>query len=197
MAHDHPVHVFINKKKYELQTPVQTGASLKQLAGIPLTDVLFLQAPGDDEVIANDATVTLKNGDHLHSQPPADYGLGEALLREAGLEPGRTTVHTESGGWSLLVVSDYQLPEGYQPRSVELLVKLPPGFPDAQPDMFWVYPAVNTSAGNPPRATTMERLLCKQWQRFSWHLAKGAWKPGISTLRDFLRCIAARFLRRD
>ena len=99
MAHDHPVHVLINKKKYELQNPVQTGASLKQVAGIPPTDVLFLQASGDDEVIANDAAVTLKNGDHLHSQPPADYGLGEEVLREAGLEPGRATVHA-SGQFS-------------------------------------------------------------------------------------------------
>ena len=33
----HVIHIFINKKKYELENPVQTGASLKQLAGIALT----------------------------------------------------------------------------------------------------------------------------------------------------------------
>jgi hypothetical protein len=43
----------------------------------------------------------------------------------------------------------------------------------------------------------MENLLGMDWQRFSWHLTPGAWKPGVSTLRDFMRCIAARFLRKD
>lgn len=194
----HPIHVFINKKKYDLDHGVQTGASLKQLAGIPLGDVLFLQRPGEDEVIANDATITLKNGDHLHSQPPADYGLEVSrLLAYAGVAPSRSVLHPEAGGWSFLVISDYALPLAFEPNRVQLLVKLPPGFPDAAPDMFWVYPAVRTSNGSLPRATCNERLLGKDWQRFSWHLAAGAWKPGVSDLRDFLRCISARFLRLD
>src|SRR5262245_56514450 len=197
MSHSHSIHIFINKQKYELEHPVQTGAALKQLAGIPLSDVLFLQRPGDDEVIGNDARVTLKNGDHLHSQPPADYGLGPAQLAEAGLVSERATLHAEPGGWRFLVIADYELPAGFQPNLVELLVKLPPGFPDAAPDMFWVHPPVRTASGSQPRSTSMERLLGKDWQRFSWHLSGGAWKPGVSTLRDFLRCICGRFLRMD
>ena len=43
MEHEHPVHVFINKKRYEFEHHVQTGASLMEAAGIPLSDVLFLQ----------------------------------------------------------------------------------------------------------------------------------------------------------
>ena len=61
MQHEHPIHIFINKKEYEIHDPVQTGASLKNLAGIPLNDVLFLQRPGEDEVIPNDTKITLKN----------------------------------------------------------------------------------------------------------------------------------------
>ena len=152
---------------------------------------------GDDEVIANDAKVTLKDGDHLHSQPPADYGFGEVDLREAGIDSSRTTIHQQPGGWSFLVISGYKLPGGFQPEGVDLLVKLPPVFPDAQPDMFWVHPAVKTTSGKLPRATCTEKLLGKEWQRFSWHLAGGAWQPGSSTLRDFMRCIAARFLCQD
>ncbi len=193
----HPIHVFINKKKFDLDDPVQTGASLKQLAGIPLNDVLFLQQPHEDQVIPNDKTVTLKNGDHLHSQPPADYGLQSSILSDAGLEPARATLHEQPDGWCYLIISDYELPAGFEPGSVELLVKLPPGFPDAAPDMFWVYPAVRTPPRNVPRATSSERLLGKDWQRFSWHLSPGAWKPGVSNLRDFLRCIHSRFLKMD
>jgi hypothetical protein len=197
MKQEHSIHIFVNKNKFELDLAVQTGAALKHLAGIPLSDVLFLQRPGEDEVVGNDVNVTLKNGDHLHSQPPADYGFGTAQLVEAGLAPDRATLHPEPGGWSLLVISDYELPAGFQPSRAHLLVKLPPGFPDAAPDMFWVYPAVRTANGSQPRSTSTERLLGKDWQRFSWHLAAGAWKPGVSTLRDFLRCVSARLLRMD
>ena len=193
----HRVHIFINKKKYELEHHVQTGEQLKHLAGIPLTDVLFLQRPGEDEVIPNDTKITLKDGEHFHSQPPADYGLGVALLEEAGIAPNRATMHTEPGGWVFVVISSYELPAGFAPNCVDLLVKLPPGFPDAAPDMFWVYPEVRGPNGIVPKNTSPELLLGKQWQRFSWHLAPGAWKPGISEFRDFLRCIHSRFLRMD
>jgi hypothetical protein len=195
MADQHPIHVFINKTKYELDNPVQTGASLKQFANIKLEDVLFLQAHGEDQVVGNDATVTLKNGDHLHSQPPADYGLEAKHLHGAGIDASKATIHPQEGGWSFLVISGYTVPAGFQPDQVDLLIKLPPGFPDAQPDMFWVHPAVKTAQGSLPRATCMESLLGKEWQRFSWHLAAGAWQPGVSTLRDFMRCISGRFLR--
>ncbi len=192
-----PIHIFINKAKYELDRPKQTGGSLKNLAGIALGDVLFLQQPGDDEVIANDAIITLKNGDHLHSQPPADYGFGSADLAQAGLKSDRARLHQESGGWQFLVISNYELPGGFEPNRVDLLLKLPPTFPDAAPDMFWVHPAVNAPNGCVPRASSNELLLGKDWQRFSWHLGPTAWKPGISTLRDYLRCVQARFLRMD
>ena len=197
MQHEHPIHIFINKKKYEIDDPVQTGASLKNLAGIPLNDVLFLQRPGEDEVIPNHAKITLKNGEHFHSQPPADYGVGMALLEEAGVPLDRATLHNEAGGWVFVVISNYELPAGFVPNRVDLLVKLPPGFPDSAPDMFWVHPDVRAPNGAIPKATSPERLLGKNWQRFSWHLAAGAWKPGVSELRDFLRCIYSRFLRLD
>ena len=195
MEHEHKIEIFINKQKFDLEQAVQTGANLKHLANIPLGDVLFLQRPGDDQVIGNEEKITLKNGEHFHSQPPADYGLGVATLTEAGLAPDRAVLHAESRGWSFLVVSDYPLPAGFEPNRVQLLIKLPPGFPDSAPDMFWVHPAVRAPNGSIPRSTSTERLLDKDWQRFSWHLAAGAWKPGISNLRDFLRCVYSRFLR--
>lgn len=197
MHEEHRVHIFINKKRFELEHHVQSGEQLKLLAGIPLGDVLFLQKPGEDEVIPNDKKITLKNGEHFHSQPPADYGLGAGLLQEAGVDPERAALHPQVGGWTFVVISNYELPAGFAPNRVDLLVKLPPGFPDAAPDMFWVRPEVRAPNGTVPKSTSPEHLLGKSWQRFSWHLAPGAWKPGVSELRDFLRCIYSRFLRLD
>jgi len=56
MHSEHRIHIFINKKQFELNTMYRlenTSAS----AGIPLGDLLFLQRPGEDEVIANDAKI--------------------------------------------------------------------------------------------------------------------------------------------
>jgi hypothetical protein len=195
---DHrPIRVFINRNKYELENPTQTGAELKRLAGIPLGDVLFRQQPGEDEVLASEATVTLKNGDQLHSQPAADYGLEASAITTAGLDPQYTVQHAEAGGWTSLIVKDFRLPEGYTPNVVDLLIKIPPLFPETAPDMFWVFPSTKAPKGGAPKGTSIERMHGDEWQRFSWHLAPGAWKPGVSTLRDYLRCVRARFLRLD
>ena len=108
----------------------------------------FSYVPGKDEVIPNDKKIIVKNGDHFHSQPPADYGLwGRSLPTEAGIAPERARLYAENGGWTFVVISDFELPMGFEPNQVDLLVKLPPGFPDAAPDMFWVHPAVQTTKG--------------------------------------------------
>lgn len=189
------ISIFINDRQYELTEATQTGAALKRLAEIPLTDVLFLQQPCEDKVIANEAAITLESCACLHSQPPADYGRGPAIDAEALGATSGFDVLPQPDGWTFVVVHDYALPHGYQPGSVKLLVKLPPLFPEAQPDMFWVAPALKTSAGAEPAGTSLEQVLGAAWQRFSWHLKPGAWKPGVSTLRDFMRCIRARFER--
>jgi hypothetical protein len=186
----HSIHIFINRKKYDLTNPVQTGRALKELAGIALTDVLFLQRPGDDEVVGDDTPVTLKNGDHLHSQPPANYG-DEPRYADVQRLP-------QPDGWTYHIYNGYRLPPEYRPDVIRLLVKLPPTFPDAQPDMFWVSPAVCIAAtGAAPAGASIETVLGESWQRFSWHLVQGAWRAGASDLRDYLRCILGRFERRN
>lgn len=187
-THDKQIIIHINRKKYEVPYETATGRTLKELASIPLTDTLFRQRPGEDEVITNDATVKLHNGDHFHSAPPADYG------DDAKLEPKPKALHRQPDGWRF-VIFDWSFGSGFLPATGEVLVKLPPLFPEAAPDMFWVRPALVTAGGGAPAASGIEVVMGQQWQRYSWHLKPGAWKPGVSTLGDFLRCIRERFLR--
>lgn len=183
------VVVHINRAKYVFEKAKNTGQEIKERAGIPLTDVLFRDRPGEDEVIPNETAVVLKDGDHLHSEPPANYGDTGVL---AGLKP--TAVLKQPGGWTFLVFT-IAFAGGFRPARGEVLVKLPPAFPMAAPDMFWVKPALVTAAGAAPQATSTEIVLGEPWQRFSWHLQPGAWRPGVSDLRDFMRCVRARFAR--
>ena len=189
------VTVTIDKKPYEFADSHQTGRSLKERAGIPLTDVLFLDRPHEDDVIANDTKVMLACGDCFHSAPPANYGSPPISAKEVGF--CRFESLPQPGGWTFLVVRNYPLPVGLSPAAADLLVKLPPTFPDAAPDMFWMNPQVRTPTGGAPQGTTPEPLLGASWQRFSWHLRPGAWRPGVSTLRDFMRCVRARLEKRN
>ncbi len=185
------ITVTINRVDYRFDERVQTGRSLKERASIALGDVLFRQRPHEDEVIANDTTVKLKRRDCFHSAPPADYGSPD--LDQASVGFASFEIVPQPEDWSFLIINDYPVPGAYSPAAVRLLVKLPPTFPDAAPDMFWVSPEVKTSAGAAPQGTTSEPLLGTSWQRFSWHLLPNAWRPGVSTLRDFLRTVRTRF----
>jgi len=200
MSHASACHsgvvVTINQKRYEFDDRHQTGRTIKEKAGIPLEDVLFLQRPGDDEVITDDTKIVLKHGECFHSSPPANYGNSlDGSEPEVGLPNFEKLPQPD--GWTFLVVRDFPLPEVYVPNKVSLLVKLPPLFPEAAPDMFWVSPQVKIASGASPQGTSSEALLGKEWQRFSWHLRPGAWHSGLSTLRDFIRCVRARFEKRN
>jgi hypothetical protein len=95
------------------------------------------------------------------------------------------------GGLVCVVIRDFALPAGYTPERTNLLLRLPPGFPDSEPDMYWCDPPVRlVSTGGPPVATEVtEPYLGRQWQRFSRHLPPGAWRPGRDNLESYLALI--------
>lgn len=191
----HIVLVLINRKPYLFDDPHQTGHSLKQRAGIPAGDTLFLNRPKEDEVIPDDMHIKLKTGERFYSAPPANYGHADLQELETGIEGSEFLEQPD--GWTWLRIPDYPLNDGYEPATATLLVKLPPTFPDAAPDMFWLFPVVKTAAGAAPQGTSALAMLGQEWQQFSWHLQPGAWIPGTSTLRDYLRCVRARLEKRN
>lgn len=192
---NHIVLVLINRQPYVFDDPHQTGHSLKQRAGIPAGDTLFLNRPKEDEVIPDDLHIKLKTGERFYSAPPANYGRSDVQELETGLDGCEFLEQPD--GWTWVRIPDYPMNDGYEPATATLLVKLPPMFPDAAPDMFWLVPAVKTAAGAAPQGTSALVMLGQEWQQFSWHLQPGAWIPGISTLRDYLRCVRARLEKRN
>ena len=189
------VTVKINLEEFVFCDPLVTGRELKELAGIELTDVLFRNEPDEDEIIPNDTEVKLKPKDCFYSAPPADYGFYSFSPADVGCNQFECL--PQPNGWTFLRVREFQIPKGYTQDKISLLLKIPSGFPDAAPDMFWITPHLKTTSGAVPQGTSYETILGEQWQRFSWHLRPGAWRPGISTLRDFMRSIYARFDKRN
>jgi Prokaryotic E2 family E len=109
----------------------------------------------------------------------------EAFLQGQGFE---YEVIPEGQMFSL-IICDFRLPTGYKPPVVDLLLRLPGGFPDAAPDMFWTHPVVSYAGGGiPPASDVRLDYNGRTWQRWSRHLVVG-WRPGVDNLQTYLRLI--------
>ena len=72
---------------------------------------------------------------------------------------------------------------------VVLLIKIPPQYPQAKLDMFWLWPHLRLkgSQSYPDRATHFEQHLDRRVQRFSRHLQQ--WRPNVDGLAGYLSLI--------
>lgn len=113
-----------------------------------------------------------------------------ALLRDqdkAYLDgTGLTHTADSADGFVNLTITNFATAPGLSNDHVDLLLRLPFGFPDATPDMFWVSPALTTSTGARIPGTEMtETHIGRTWQRWSRHIA-GQWRPGVDNLETYL-----------
>jgi Prokaryotic E2 family E len=197
-SHPHcdAVEFFVNDHRYETLDHTLTGLQIKHKASIPAADELFLETECGDDPVPNDATVLIRKHDRFHSMPSPQYGaLGQTGQDEVA---AILAVHTgvivpEPDGWHHLILHEFSVPAAFNPRHCKVLIKLPPAYPLAAPDMFWLSPGISlVPGGGQPQASSVETIGGEQWQRFSWHLPPGYWQPGKTTLRDFVRAVAAR-----
>jgi len=97
------------------------------------------------------------------------------------------------GGMVCVVIDGLELPAGLVPAGSDLLLRLPAGFPDSRPDMFWFADQVARSDGRAIPATDLvEQYFGRSWYRWSRHVGD-AWRPGIDDMRSYLayvrRCL--------
>jgi hypothetical protein len=70
------VNIQINQSHYKLDVDEVSGAGFKELAGIPLENMLFRESkgPGDDEQIQNETVVHVRSGDKFYDMPQGTFG---------------------------------------------------------------------------------------------------------------------------
>lgn len=99
------------------------------------------------------------------------------------------TATKEGNGFIHVVLKDFPFP-GFVPDKADLLIRLPPGYPNARPDMFYNYPYIQRPNGTVPQATE-----CKEsyngiaWQRWSRHMASELWRPGTDGLKTYVMVV--------
>ncbi len=97
-------------------------------------------------------------------------------------------------GMVCVVLSGWSLPAGLNAPQVDVLIRLPGGYPDVAPDMWWVDPPLRRADGTEiPATQVIEPHLGRQWQRWSRHFAAGQWQSGVDGLESYIALIRTQF----
>jgi hypothetical protein len=87
----------------------------------------------------------------------------------------------QTAGEVQVVINDFPFPELYSPRVARLMLRLPSGYPNANPDMFWTNPDVRLASGSYPLNADYHDPSAGGWQRWSRH--DNTWRAGTDDLR--------------
>ena len=102
-----------------------------------------------------------------------------------------TVIIPETGRRWLLIYA-FQVPMGYAgQRRVTLALEVPPNYPAAQIDMFYVFPSLRLSTGGGlPNTEHVETILGQAFQRWSRHRGQNAaWKAEVDNVITHLALV--------
>ena len=120
--------------------------------------------------------------------PPSD----SVFLADRGIAHSITV----EGEMTCVVFPNWLVPPGFDRDSADLLVRLPNGYPDVPPDMWWFSPGIKLVNGRVAQATeATERHVGRDWQRWSRHFQAGQWRSGIDGLESYLALIRHELAR--
>ncbi len=96
-----------------------------------------------------------------------------------------------------LIVHGFPIPVGYNQSSAQAAFRIEPGYPDAQIDMVYFFPALARGDGRGINNLTTQAIDGRQFQRWSRHRTeKNPWRPGEDCLATHL-LLVEDWLRRE
>lgn len=99
-----------------------------------------------------------------------------------------------ANGGTLIEIADFALGPGWNRSSAKLTFLLPPGYPSAQPDCFWLEPSpIRLADGSTPQASNDANPVPGLGPRgtwFSWHLQ--SWNPNRDEILTYVSVINQR-----
>jgi hypothetical protein len=126
----------------------------------------------------------MSSGNHLLPEDDVQYLTAKQLRYEL----------RQNCGEIFILIHEYSLPSCYSPNRCTLLLKLLPGYPNTNPDMFWTTPGVRLTGGAVPAAAEVVEVYDGvQWQRWSRHAPQ--WRPGVDNLQTKLRSVRTELER--
>lgn len=195
---DRSFRFVLDGRKFEWGLPFITGVQLKRLAGVDPNSygVWLSQRIGDDKLIGNKEKVDLRGDGTERFFTGIDTtteGAGAAVLppedREYLQEQGIAFEELADGLSKAVVLKGWSLPARFDAGAADILILLPPAYPDCAPDMFYLMPWVRLASSQryPNAADQPHAFAGKTWQRWSRH--NNAWRPGIDGIWTMVRRI--------
>ncbi|MBJ3786406.1 multiubiquitin domain-containing protein [Devosia sediminis] len=147
------------------------GQPKRQLAA---TDKIDLRTPGIEKIRLTPKQVD--NGE-ARTAPRRDFDIlpvDSTYLDNLGFA-WETILE---GGHRWLLIADYAVPAGYQASAVQLALLVPPTYPQAEIDMFYVYPPLARTDGGAIPNLMQQVIGGITFQTWSRHRGQGAvWNP--------------------
>lgn len=181
--------------------PVVTAREALTKAGLLPPDdynVRLKVAGGKPEPIVLDVPVDLRRpGVEKFRAIKKGQGEGEAQGRRDAptLDQDRAFLDGYAAGWESIVdgsawvlIPDFQLPAGFTESKVTLAIRMEGGYPLAQLDMFYVFPAIRRADGKPIRqADVIQHIDGRAFQRWSRHRTEAnPWIAGQDCLETHI-----------
>ena len=94
------------------------------------------------------------------------------------------------GNTNGLIIKDWILPQDkFNIKTADLLILIPPGYPDVHPDMWYFSPAILLKPDNRfPRQTNASiNFDGRNWQRWSRHLSGENWRSTSDGIHTYLK----------
>ena len=98
-------------------------------------------------------------------------------------------------GAALITVPNSAIPPGWNIGVSTIRFIAPVGYPNAQPDCFWIKAEIKLENGTAPKNTGANQIpeTTETWLWFSWHLEPGQWNPNRDDLLTYFSVLMARF----
>lgn len=97
----------------------------------------------------------------------------------------------QESGKNGLIIENYSLPEGkYNVSTTRLLIFIPQGYNDVNPDMFYCFPKLTLNPTNAAPIATEGNVAFNSftWQQWSRHLNTGNdWRAGVDGINSYLQ----------
>lgn len=109
-------------------------------------------------------------------------------LRDKGLN----YLEAESNNHKGIIIKNWILPKDkYNVNCSDLLIIIPPGYPDVAPDMWYFNPELTLLPDRRFAKATNHTIEFNgiNWQRWSRHLSADKWRSGIDGIHTYLKRI--------
>ena len=88
-----------------------------------------------------------------------------------------------------LIIHGYPIPEGYNVRTAEVALMIPPGYDAAQIDMAYFHPHLQKTSGRGINAIVPQPIDGRNFQRWSRHREQNQWVPGVDNVATHLSLV--------